>query len=312
MTHEHSNLHHLQLPEGRQLAYAIYGDPQGTPVIYCHGFPGSRLEARLFEAAALHHHLRVIAPDRNGLGASDPLPGRRLLDWPSDVAALADGLGIDRFHLIGVSGGGPYALACAHRLADRLNGVTLVCPLGPLDRGDNLWAMRWPAILNFSSIRTLPGFTHGLYRHWVVPFVKHHPQTIYNLMLSMVPPPDHQVLSRPQVRETIVASLNESVRGGAEGVLQEMAIYAAPWGFEPEAIDMPIALWHGTADDTVPVKQGRELAQRLPDCSARYIEGEGHFSLPVDHMDEIVEALLRGRNEVTRPDTHIAQGRNRR
>ena len=71
-----------------------------------------------------------------------------------------------------------------------------------------------------------------------------------------------------------------------------MAIYAAPWGFEPEAIDMPIALWHGTADDTVPVTQGRELADRLPDCNARYLDGEGHFSLPVEHMEEIVETLL--------------------
>ena len=294
MTDDHTQLHRLKLPDGRHLAYATYGDPEGTPVFYCHGFPGSRLEARLFESAAIRHRLRVIAPDRNGLGCSDPLPERQLLDWPDDLAALADGLGIDRFHLVGVSGGGPYALACAHRLAHRLEGVALVCPLGPLDRGGNLWTMRWPAIFSFSSIRTLPGLSNALYRHWVVPFVKSHPQTIYNLMLSMAPPPDHRVLSRPQIREIIVASLTEAVRGGAEGVLREMAIYAAPWGFEPEAIEMPIALWHGTADDTVPVTQGRELADRLPDCNARYLDGEGHFSLPVEHMEEIVEALLHG------------------
>lgn len=294
MTEEIRSSAHLQLPDGRRLAYAEYGDPQGAPLIYCHGFPGSRLEARLFESSARRHGLRVIAPDRNGLGLSDPLPGRHFLDWPADVAALADGLGIERFHLIGVSGGGPYALACAHRLKDRLEGVALVCPLGPLDRAANLWAMRWPALMSFTSIRTLPLPSRAVFRYWVVPFVKSHPQTIYNLMLGMAPPPDHRVLSRPQVREAIVASLVESVRTGAEGILQEMALYASPWGFDPEEIEMPIQLWHGTVDDTVPMRHGRALAQRLPDCTARYIEGEGHFSLPVEHMDEIVERLIHG------------------
>jgi pimeloyl-ACP methyl ester carboxylesterase len=292
MMQETSNLSLLQLPDGRQLAYAEYGDPQGIPLIYCHGFPGSRLEARLFESSALRHKLRVIAPDRNGLGASDPLPGRRLLDWPTDIAALADGLGIDRFHLIGVSGGGPYAMACAHRLPDRLDGVALVCPLGALDKLSNLWAMRWPAVFSFSSIRNLPLPSRAAFRYGVVPFVKSHPQSIYNMMLWMAPPADHQVLSRPPVREAIVASLLESVRTGADGVLQDMSLYTAPWGFEPEEIGMPVQLWHGTVDDTVPIRHGRELAQRLPDCTARYVEGEGHFSLPIEHMDEIVQALI--------------------
>jgi len=282
----------LRLPDERWLAYAEYGDPEGTPVIYCHGFPGSRLEARLFEASAHRQRLRVIAPDRNGIGLSDPLPGRRLIDWASDVAMLADALDLERFHLLGVSGGGPYALACAHRLADRLEGVALVCPLGPLDHQANLSAMRWHAVLSFTSIRALPLFTRSLYRYWVVPFVRHHPQTAYHMMLSMAPPADHRVLSRPAVRETIVASLAEAVRGGADGVLDEMALYAAPWGFEPEEIGMPIQLWHGTADDTVPIRQGMEVAQRLPDCTARYLDGEAHFSLPVDHMDEIARALI--------------------
>ncbi len=290
----HPNVQHarVRLPDGRWLAYAEYGHPQGTPVVYCHGFPGSRLEGRLFESSAHRQGLRVIAPERNGIGLSDPLPGRRLLDWPDDVAALADALDLERFHLLGVSGGGPYALACAHRLSARLDGVALVCPLGPLERAANLWAMRWPAIFSFTSIRTLPFFARSLYRYGVVPFVHTHPQSAYNLMLSMAPPADHRVLSRPAVRETILASLVESVRAGADGVLDEMALYAAPWGFLPEEVKMPIQLWHGTADNTVPMRQSRELAMRLPDCSVRFIENEGHFSLPIDHMDEIARALL--------------------
>ncbi|MCG8093020.1 MAG: alpha/beta hydrolase, partial [Candidatus Thiodiazotropha endolucinida] len=101
----------VKLPDSRHLAYAEYGDPEGVPAIYLHGFPGSRLEARLFDLPARQHGLRVIAPDRNGLGLSDPKPGRRLIEWAVDVEALADNLKLERFFLIGISGGGPYALA---------------------------------------------------------------------------------------------------------------------------------------------------------------------------------------------------------
>lgn len=224
---------HLRLPDGRRLAYAEYGDPRGVPVIYCHGFPGSRLEAKLFESSMQHSGVRLIAPDRNGLGESDPLPGRRLLDWPAEVAALADALGLERFHLLGVSGGGPYALACAHSLSERLIGVSLVCPLGPLNHPGLLRMMQWPAVFSFTAMRLMPLLTRPLYRHTLVPMAAHHPQWLYRLMLGMLPPPDYRVLASAQVRAVIIASLAESVRQGGAGVLRELELYVAPWGCLP-------------------------------------------------------------------------------
>ncbi|WP_455385831.1 alpha/beta fold hydrolase, partial [Acidihalobacter prosperus] len=123
----------LRLPDGRRLAYAEYGDPRGRPLIYNHGLLSSRFEAVFADGAARRLGLRLIAVDRPGCGGSDPLPGRRLLDWPGDVAALAAALRLPHFHVFGVSGGGPYALACASALAGRVTGLTLVCPLGPPD-----------------------------------------------------------------------------------------------------------------------------------------------------------------------------------
>ena len=282
----------VTLPDGRRLAYAEYGDPEGIPAIYCHGFPGSRLEARLFDSAASRHKLRVIAPDRNGLGRSDPYPGRRLLDWASDVDALADRLEIDQFFLIGVSGGGPYALACAHQRSDRLYGVTLVCPLGPLDQPGMLEAMRWPAKINFRSIRHTPLLSVVSFRLALVPLAQRWPQWIYQMMLLMAPPPDTTVLNRPEVRLAITASFREAVRQGAEGLLHEMALYSEPWGFDPAEISLPVQLWHGMADKTVPLLHGLTLAERMSNCETHYIEGDGHFSLPINRMDEIQKAVI--------------------
>jgi pimeloyl-ACP methyl ester carboxylesterase len=295
MQQESNTLNYVRLPDGRRLAYAEYGDPHGIPVVYCHGFPGSRLEAKLFDASARRGKLRVISADRNGLGESDRLANRHLLDWPTDVAAMADALGIDRFHLIGISGGGPYALACAHRIPDRLKGVALVCPLGPLDQPDLLKAMRWHAFLTFTSMREIPLLSRTFFQGTFIPLARYQPRMLFRMMLGMMPAPDYRVLNRPEMGDAIIASLAESVRGGAEGILHEMALYAAPWGFELEEIQLPLQLWHGTADDTVPQSHGRWLAQHLPNCDARYIEGEGHFSLPIEHMERIQEALISGR-----------------
>lgn len=285
----------VKLPDGRQLAYAEYGDPEGMPTMYCHGFPGSRLEAGLFDLPARHHKLRVIAPDRNGIGLSDPKPGRRILDWAYDVQSLADILELDRFFLIGVSGGGPYALTCAHQCAERLNGFTLVCPLGPLDQPALLNAMRWPAQINFRSIRNTPWLSSLSFRFAVIPLAQHWTQWIYQMMLGFASPPDVAVLNRSTVRSTISTSLREAVRQGADGVLHEMGLYTQPWGFDLADITLPIQLWHGTADETVPILHGRTLAKMIPECELRSIDGEGHFSLPIDHMEQIQQQLIANR-----------------
>jgi pimeloyl-ACP methyl ester carboxylesterase len=282
----------IVLSDGRRLAYAEYGDPEGMPVIYCHGFPGSRLEALLFDQSARQNNLRVIAPDRNGLGLSDPKPGRQLLDWTADVEALADILEIERFFLIGISGGGPYAAACAYRLANRLNGFTLVCPLGPLDQPPLLNAMRWSAQINFRSIKMMPWLCGFVFRFGIIPIAQLSPQWIYQMMLSIAPARDSTVLNRPRIRAAITTSLNEAIRQGADGVLNEMAVYTRPWGFDLSEVTMPVQLWHGTEDGIVPLIHGVTLAERLPNCVTHFIEGEGHFSLPIERMDEIQEQLV--------------------
>ena len=123
----------LRLDDGRTLSYAVYGDPDGRPVFAFHGWPGSRLDAEFLAQTAVEMGIRVIAPDRPGYGGSTFQPARSLSDWPADVVALADSLALDRFGVIGICGGGPYAFACAKALPNRLTAAGIVCGLGPLD-----------------------------------------------------------------------------------------------------------------------------------------------------------------------------------
>ena len=134
--------HQLQLTDGRRLGWSESGDPSGTPVFFFHGFGTTRIVCPPDEAA-LEHRIRLIAVDRPGIGLSDPQPGRSLLDWPSDVAELADHLGFARFSIVAWSGGGPYGLACGHALASRVDAVAAVSPAAPLAKPTDPGYLRW-------------------------------------------------------------------------------------------------------------------------------------------------------------------------
>lgn len=279
------------LADGRRLAYAEWGDPGGAPVLYCHGFPGSRLEARLGDHAARRLGVRLIAADRPGFGASDPKADRRLCDWPADLAALADSLSLARFCLLGVSGGGPYALASAGPLRDRLSGVAIVCGLGALDGPQATADMGWPERLGIRFYQRLPGVAHRIYEDLAGPLFRAHPETIYRLMTSHLPAVDREVLADPGTRDSILGSFTEAFRQGGSGAAQELAIYTRPWGIDLSRVETPVQLWHGDADTIVPVAMGRAHAALLPACEARFLPDEGHFSLVVRQMESILRRL---------------------
>lgn len=280
----------LTLPDGRRLGYSEFGAPGGRPVLYCHGFPASRLDGRLAHEAGLRIHVRLIAADRPGYGLSDFQPGRRIADWPRDLAALADALGIDRFAVLGISGGAPYVVACAGAIPERLTAIGIVCGLGRADRSEYTAHMNPVARASFAVARAAPALSRLLTRA-LAPLLRNSPGLMLRLLAAQLPPPDREVLSRPEVFGMFADSFREGLRQGGRGVALDLTLYAQPWQTVVETIRVPCHLWHGDADTTVPVEMGRRLAEALPDCRARFYPGEGHFSLPVRKLEEILAIL---------------------
>jgi pimeloyl-ACP methyl ester carboxylesterase len=284
---ENANL--ITLPDGRRLGFAQFGEAGGRPVFFMHGFPSTGLEAALLENAARSRGASIIAPDRPGFGHSDFQPGRQILDWPADVAALADALGIDRFRLIGGSAGCPYALACALRLDDRIPGLAVVAGLGPVADGGVVRRMGPAARLGFALANRAP-FAFRLIFGVLARAVARYPDL--NFRLNRAAAPDREVLADPNVRAVLRAAVGAAFRQGAPGPLHELALLAGPWGFAPGDIVCPLDIWHGERDCVVPHETGTLLAQRMPGARLRLVPEEGHVSLPVRRAGEIFDALL--------------------
>ncbi len=281
----------IRLGDGRRLGYAEYGDPEGQPLFYCHGFPASRLEAALLDPAARKVGVRVIAADRPGCGLSDFKPDRRIGDWPGDVVELADALDIDRFSVVGVSGGGPYALACAWKIPERLKAAGVVCGLGPVIEPWATRDMQWNRRLVFRLARLAPWLLRMIYAGVIDQLIRRRPAVILSLLTRTPVLPDRRVLDRLDVRIALLASIQEAVRSGPRGILYELSLYTHEWDFRPEEIVMTVDLWHGEADPIVPVVHARALVERLPRVRPRILAEEGHFSLPINHMESILLSL---------------------
>lgn len=268
----------IRLRDGRMLGYAEYGVPEGKPLFYFHGHPGSRFEARFLAEQAARAGARLIGIDRPGMGLSSYRRGRRLLDWPDDVAELANQLGLDRFAVVGLSGGGPYALACAYKLPQRLTACGIVAGAGHVSRVLSFLGQWLPWLLLPISGRMFRDEEHAqkslrrFARNWVKP--------------------DQESLLVPGIREIMAASLVEALRPGTSGAAYDGALLARSWGFELADITYPgIFLWHGELDQFVPVAMARAIADGIPGCRVTYFPNEGHISLIVNRAPDILNAL---------------------
>ena len=276
----------MRLHDGRRLAYSELGDPDGLPIFHQHGMPGSRLEHEAEPEFYRSMGVRVITPDRPGYGLSDPHPHRPLLDWPSDIVELADSLGITRFGITGLSGGGIYALACAAAIPERLTEVVVTgCP-APMQRKGALAGMR---------LMTRAGVWFGSHAPWlldgaaaVVSRLAHrYPHFFVQQANRDKPPSDVRWLSMPSVSQGAAENLQEALRAGAWGYVEDIRALARPWGFALEDIRVPVQLWHGDEDTVIPMHHGQYLASVIPGATLRICQGEAHM-LMWNHLGEIL------------------------
>lgn len=281
----------LRLRDGRRLGYAQYGAADGEPVFYFHGHPGSRLEGRLAHPAAAAAGVRVIAVDRPGYGLSDFQSGRTITDWPGDVAQAAELLGIGRFSVAGASGGGPYALACAWRLPDRVIRAAVLSGVGPFRVRGITRGMRWQNKVGFGLGARWPALAGMIARSMHRGITSRPEQTIEAIARAMSPV-DAAIVRRPEVRDLLIADITEAFRPGSDGAALDIVLLGRPWGFGLREISTEVHLWQGGADTLVPPAMGRYQASQLPNCQARMLPGEGHL-LIIDRMADLVGALRR-------------------
>lgn len=281
----------LRLRDGRLLGYGEFGDPNGKPLFFFHGMPGSRLEGELGDTAAKGLGIRLITSDRPGYGLSDFKPGRTFLDWPDDVLELADALNIDRFAVAGVSGGGPYTAAGAFKIPERLTAAGIISGVGPFDVPDATDGMSRQNRLLFNAARKAPWLIR--LPMWLMgQGARRFPDRSMAMMARALPEPDKAVLARPEVMAAFKQDAAEAFRSGSRGAAWETVMFARPWGFRLEEITMKVHLWQGEVDVNVPLSMGRYQARAIPNCQATFYPDEGHLSLIVNRIEEIFGALL--------------------
>ena len=266
----------VTLPDGRELAYEEYGDPAGNPVLSFHGGLSSRLDAAPAHQAALDLGVRLLSPDRPGIGLSTFQPGRRLLDWPADVAAMTDALGIDRFAVMGWSCGGPYAAVCGARMGDRITAVGLLSSAVPFELvGTTKGLARDDRILLF-LVRWAPRVASALLR---VTIGEASERRLYREIRRSFPAVDRAALEERGSIVDAVAFVKESMRQGAEGCLQDYRVFGSPWGFDLSEVTVPVRIWEGEEDTTGPPEYRELLLRHLPRSQLSLVPGEGHLSL---------------------------------
>ena len=278
----------MDLPDGRRLGWLELGDPDAWPTFGFHGTPGSRLQFALPDALQ-PAGVRLIFPDRPGYGLSTYQSGRRLTDWPGDVAQLADHLGVAEFSVFGVSDGGPHSAACAAVLGDRVAAAAIVSGVGPLSHPDATEGMmpanRVVTVLARRRSRLLRGVMRlqvaGLHR-W--------PEQSLKMMTKQLPPADVAILERPEIRSLFLDDARNISRDAGRACAQDFELFVADWGFDLGAITVPVHIWQGDADRNVPPGHGRLLHDAIPGSVFHECPGEGHF-LGIDRIAEIAAAI---------------------
>ena len=284
----------VQFQDGSVIAFEEYGDPNGVPVIFCHGWPSSRTMARLTHEPACDLNIRIISPDRPGISGSSLQPDRKLSDWPRVLERILGHLGVREFRVLAISGGAPYAFATAVAMPQRVQSIAIVGgapPMAELVDTEGLLPL-YRRMLTLH--RTRPRLLRRLF-HIVRPVLSLRPPVRFRpllLKMLMLRPCDAASLHDEEAFEAIFESQRRAWRGSAEGVMADAQIYAQPWGFAIEDVRVPVRLWHGKQDRAFSVHLAEGVAKRLPNCKVRFVDDAGHYSLPIRHMREILNDLI--------------------
>jgi pimeloyl-ACP methyl ester carboxylesterase len=270
----------LALLGGRRVAVEEYGDPQGHTVFVFHGTPDSRIGKGYLDPLGRERGLRIVVPDRAGIGRSEPLPGRTLAGYAAEVLGLADALGATTFAVLGYSGGGPYAMACATGCGPRLTAVATMAGAGPVDDREGAREGLASSDLEMLDLALRDPRAGARQLRIQKLAVQLFPQAGTRSMAGELDEPDRAVLAAVPARSTM-ASFVEALRQGPDGVLLDYRLWGSPWELDWAAATAPVHLFQGDRDRMVPLHHAEDLARRLPAglATLHVVEGAGHLSI---------------------------------
>lgn len=296
--------------DGRRLSYAEFGTPAGAAVFWLHGTPGGRrqipIEARLF---AEENDVRLIGIDRPGIGTSTPHLYENVLDWAGDLEMLVDNLGIDTFRVIGLSGGGPYALAAGVAMPDRVHGVGVLGGVAPMIGPDAITGglvSVAPYAAPLVKATRIP-LSYALAA--VIRVVKPLAGLGLDGYAAVQPRGDKEMLARPEFKAMFLDDLINGARFQVGAPLADIILFTRHWGFDAVDVKVPVRWWHGDADHIIPFAHGVHMAQRIPDAVFATIDGESHLG-GLGAATEVLQTLMElGPRKVTRKAPPRATGR---
>jgi pimeloyl-ACP methyl ester carboxylesterase len=272
---DHGTARVARLHDGRRLSYLAIGPEDGALVLYLHGAIGSpQTVSDDLRYTTRDLRIRYVMVSRPGFGDSDPSPGRTLLGFAQDADALAGHLGHERFAVVGVSAGGPYALACAHELPSRLAAAAVVSSIAP--GGCAAAGLPPPARLGLRLLRARPR-TCARAGDALLGIPRRHPRVVGRVIRAGAAPSDRSLLAAAAERDAAAVRFLAAARGGVGGMIDDYLVCAGPWGFRLGDVRGLVQLWHGMQDALVPVDQAMHLVAALPNVQAALHPDEGHF-----------------------------------
>lgn len=291
------------LADGRRIGYAEFGDPRGRAFIWLHGTPGGRRqippEARLMGETK---GLRIIGIDRPGIGRSTPHVYGNVLEFTDDLVAVADALGLDRFGLIALSGGGPFALAAGAVLPERVPVIGILGGVAPTQGPDAVEGGLVALAVRFAPVIAASRLMLGTGMSTLVRTLSPVGGTAIALYGRVSPDGDRRILSRPELRAMFLDDIMGGGRRQMHAPVADVIAFTHHWGFAVADVSVPVIWWHGDADHIVPFRHGEHVVARLPDAELRALPGESHLA-GLGVGEEVLTALIERWDQVAPPTT---------
>jgi pimeloyl-ACP methyl ester carboxylesterase len=282
----------IAVGDDRQIGFAEFGDPQGRAVFWLHGTPGARrqipMEARVY---AEQRQIRLIGVDRPGIGSSTPYQYDTVFAFADDLRTIADTLGIDKFEVIGLSGGGPYTLACAAAMPDRVVAAGVLGGVAPVRGADAIGGGVSTLISAAAPVVELAGAPLRLAASTLIRLIRPVAEPALYAYARISPEADRQLLVRPEFKAMFLDDLLNGSRKQLAAPFADVVVFARDWGFRLEEVKVPVRWWHGDRDHIVPFEHGQHVVSRLPDAQLTHLPGESHLA-GLGRAEEILGTMI--------------------